>query len=113
MDDNSIKDAFEELLDSLELLDTRTEAILQLLKDSGITTDENFIPYLEKSDTPSDIRVRAARARIDYLFSASKEAKPTTEVKDSGEEPSKTSSESTARQDKRTAKPERSGQDAA
>ena len=76
MREDNIKAAFEELLDYVELLDTRTDAILRLLKDKGITTDNKFIPYLEKDDDASDIRVGAARSRIDYLFSGDQNAKP-------------------------------------
>jgi hypothetical protein len=85
MRDDNIKAAFEELLDYVELLDTRTDAILRLLKDKGITTDDKFIPYLDKDDA-SDIRVRAARSRIDYLFTADEAAKPATEVKEGSEQ---------------------------
>jgi hypothetical protein len=107
MRDDNIKAAFEELLDYVELLDTRTDAILRLLKDKGITTDEKFIRYLDKDDGASDIRVRAARLRVDYLFSGDENAKPATDVKQGTEE--KKSSEANSE----SASPEGSKRDAA
>jgi hypothetical protein len=77
--DNPTKEAFSDLLAYLEFLETQTRALLQLLKDNGIVTDEKLAPYLEQASKASDVRMRAARARIDHLFSADEEAKPATE----------------------------------
>lgn len=79
MSDNSVKQAFSDLLAYLEFLETRTRALLHFLKDKGIVTEEKPASYLEQASQESDIRMRAARARIDHLFNADDEAKPATE----------------------------------
>jgi hypothetical protein len=91
--DNSVKQAFSDLLAYLEFLETQTRALLHLLKDKGIVTEEKLAPYLEQASKESDIRMRAARARIDHLFNADDEVKPATEA-------SETVSAEAARRDK-------------
>ena len=47
MDFNVAEQVLEELLPSLEALETQSAAILQFLKDRGLVTDEQLAPYLE------------------------------------------------------------------
>lgn len=70
MDDKTVRDVFEELLPSLEALDTKCAAILQFLKAKGITNDEELAPYFEQAGNASSVRWRAARVRINHLLSA-------------------------------------------
>ena len=78
MPDSPTREALEELLDYFEQLETRTRAILLLLKDKGvIKSDEELKPYLDQASTPTDVISRAIHARFDSLFSQD-EAKPST-----------------------------------
>lgn len=47
---------FEELLPYLETLDAQIGGIVQLLKDKGITTDEEFARYIKRADRASNVR---------------------------------------------------------
>ena len=80
MPDNPAKEAFNDILIYLENVETQTGALLQFLRDNGTVTDEKLAPYLEQASKASDVRLRAARARIDYLFSADEISKPATEA---------------------------------
>jgi hypothetical protein len=70
MDGNPAQQAFKELLPYLETLDTQSAAILQLLKDKGLTTDEQFATYLEQAGNISNVKWLAARLRIEHLLSS-------------------------------------------
>jgi|ERR1700676_20077 len=94
MDSNPAQQAFKELLPYLETLETQTAAILRLLKDKGLTTDEQFAPYLEQAGNISNVKWLAAGLRIDHLLSS---------VEKDKEEARKTetsSSEASARQER-------------
>lgn len=80
MPDNPAKEAFTDLLTHLEHLETLTGALLQLLKDNGMASDDKLAPYLEQASKASDVRMRAARARLEHLFTADDKAKPSTEA---------------------------------
>jgi hypothetical protein len=69
-----------ELFPYLEALETRTTAILQLLKDKGFTTDEQFATYLEQAGNACDVEWLAARVRMKHLMSSSgKDTRKTAE----------------------------------
>jgi hypothetical protein len=66
---NPLKEVLDELFTLLESLETHSEAVLQFLKDQGITTDEKLAPYLERSGNATSVKWRAARVRMEYLLS--------------------------------------------
>jgi hypothetical protein len=67
--DNPIEETVRELLPYLEDLETQSGAILEFLKDKGHLSDEEFAPYLQKAAEASSVKWRAARVRLEYLFS--------------------------------------------
>ena len=59
----------EELLPYLECIDAQIGGIVQLLKNKGITTSEEFAQYVQQADKASHVRKRGLRVRMEYLFS--------------------------------------------
>ena len=59
---------FEELLPYFETLDAQIGAVVQLLKDKGMTTHEEFAQYVQRADMASSVRKRGLRVRMEYLF---------------------------------------------
>jgi len=88
MDEKSAQQAFEELLPSLEALDTKCSAVLQFLKDKGIANEDELAPYLEQAGNASSDRWRVARVRINHLLST-----PKTEERVAGTPSTKASEE--------------------
>jgi hypothetical protein len=74
MDEKVAQQIFDELLPSLEALDTKCAALLQFLKDKEKVSDEELAPYFEQAGNASGVRWRAARVRINHLLSATKSA---------------------------------------
>jgi hypothetical protein len=59
---------FEEILPYLETLDAQIGAIVQLLKEKGMTTSEEFAQCVQRADMASNVRERGLRVRMEYLF---------------------------------------------
>lgn len=91
MSDIPIAQIFDDLFRYLEVLETQNRAILQLLKDRGIIADQQFAPYLEEAAVASDVKWRAARARMEHLFAQTPEpeSKNSTESAESTKAPEK------------------------
>ena len=86
-DANPLKEVLDELFTLLETLETHSAAVLQFLKDQGITTDEKLAPYLERAGNASNVKWRAARLRMEYLLSPiQKETKDKDKDKDTDTE---------------------------
>jgi hypothetical protein len=84
MNENIAREILHEMISSLEALETQSGAILQLLKDKGIASDEELSPCLELAGKASDVRWRAARVRLERLLSTA--LKPVES--DAGKQPS-------------------------
>ena len=69
MDEKVAQQLFDELLPSLEALDTKCAAIRQFLMDKGIASEAELAPYFEQAANASSVRWRAARVRINHLLS--------------------------------------------
>ena len=74
MSDNPAEQVLSELFGYLESMETQSGAVLQFMKEKGIATDEQLAPYLEQAANASGVKWRAARVRMEHLFSA---AQPT------------------------------------
>jgi hypothetical protein len=66
---NPSKQFLEDLLPYLERLDARIGAVVQLLKEKGMTTDEEFAARVNRADLGSEVRDRGLRVRMEHLFS--------------------------------------------
>lgn len=70
MDEEILKQIFDELFSALEPLETQTVALLRFLKSKGIATDQEFAAYLEEAGNASNVRWRAARVRTAALIAS-------------------------------------------
>jgi hypothetical protein len=73
MDVHLARELLDKLGSSLENLETQQAALLQFLKDKGIVTEEQLAPYLNQAGDASSVRWRAARARLEHIFSAAEQ----------------------------------------
>ena len=56
MDEKLAKQVFDELLPSLEALDTKCAAILQFLKNKRIANDDELAAYFAEAGNASSVR---------------------------------------------------------
>ncbi|HSZ62873.1 MAG TPA: hypothetical protein VK828_13810 [Terriglobales bacterium] len=70
MNEEIAQEILQELISSLEALETQTGAILQFLNDKELAEKEEIASYLERAGQASSVRWRAARARIERLVSS-------------------------------------------
>ena len=70
MDEEILKQIFDELFSALEPLEAQNAALLRFLKAKGIATDQELAPYLEEAGNASNVRWRAARVRTAALISS-------------------------------------------
>src|SRR5919204_5889559 len=69
MDTTVAQIVLEEVFPALEALETQNGAILQFLKERGISSDKDLAPILEQAANASSVRWRAARLRANHLLS--------------------------------------------
>jgi hypothetical protein len=112
VDRAALEQLLDEMLSSLEELETKAAATLQFLKDQGHATEKDLAPYLEQAGNASNVRWRAARLRMMSLLSSALKAaeepkekpKPTIEAAETKSTPEPASVP-------RTARPEESSQE--
>src|SRR5579885_2780954 len=68
MDEALVNEILDELIGSLEALETQSAAILHYVKEKAGATEEDLRPYLEQAGNASNVRWRATRARIEHLW---------------------------------------------
>jgi len=69
---NLMEELLNELGSSLQALETQNSALLELLKNKSLVSDEELQPYLERSAGVSSVPWRAVRVRLEHLFSSVK-----------------------------------------
>jgi hypothetical protein len=69
MDEEIVKQIVDEILSSLEPIETQSVAILQFLKAKGIASDDDLAPFLAQAGNASNVRWRAVRVRTAALIS--------------------------------------------
>lgn len=69
MDEAQVQQIVDELLSSLEPLETQSSALLQFLKAKGLATDEELAPFLDQAGNTANVRWRAVKVRIAALIS--------------------------------------------
>jgi hypothetical protein len=75
---NPIAEIFDEMFTLMEDLETRSVAVLEYLKEQGGVSEEKLAPYRDRAAASSDVRWRAARARMEHLLAP--KPKSATEV---------------------------------
>jgi len=85
VNEDIVQEILHELFASLETLETQSAAVLQLLKDKGLASEQELALQLEKAGNASNVRWRAAQVRIDHLVSSALK----TAERETKEQPSK------------------------
>jgi hypothetical protein len=70
MDPTIAGEILNDLIPSLEALETKSAAVLEFLKKEGIASDEKLAPYLEQAASASNVRWLAVRVRMERLLSS-------------------------------------------
>lgn len=70
MDPKITDEILNDLIPSLEALETKSAAVLEFLKKEGIASDEKLAPYLEQAASASNVRWLAVRVRMERLLSS-------------------------------------------
>jgi hypothetical protein len=93
MDHEVTEQILDEIVPRFQNLEAQSAAILQFLKDKGIASDNELVPYLEQAATASVVRWRAARLRIARLLAS---------IEKSGEEAAKEQEKAASEQTRKT-----------
>ena len=62
---DTLKEILSDLFALLETQETNSTAVLRLLNDQGIASDEKLSTYLDQAGKASNVKWRAARMRME------------------------------------------------
>lgn len=114
MDPTVAEEILNDLIPSLEALETKSTAVLEFLKKEGIASDEKLAPYLEQAASASNVRWLAVRVRIERLLSSVEdktEDKKTNQQEASAESGSAEPAKTNAQEAQSEEKPQPAGQE--
>ena len=114
MDTTVTDEILNDLIPSLEALETKSTAVLEFLKKEGIASDEKLAPYLEQAASATNVRWLAVRVRIERLLSSVEkktEDKKTNKQEASAESDSTEPGKTTAQEAQAEEKSQPAGQD--
>jgi hypothetical protein len=69
MNEEIVQQIVDEILSSLEPLETQSAALTQFLKAKGLATEEELAPFLDQAANAANVRWRAVRVRTAALIS--------------------------------------------
>jgi len=70
MDPKITQEILDDLIPTLEALETKSTAVLEFLKHEGVASDDKLAPYLEQAASASNVRWLGVRVRIERLLSS-------------------------------------------
>lgn len=79
MNEEILKQIFDELISSLEPLEAQNAALVQLLKAKGLATDADLKPFLGQAANTASVRWLGVRVRTDALLDKALSDKSTTD----------------------------------
>lgn len=97
MDLDIVQQVMDELLPSLEALETQSAAIIQFVSDKGMANDQEFASYFERAGHASNVRWRATQVRIHSIISSAIK----NEERAAEEEKEKTAAENSSAENQR------------
>jgi hypothetical protein len=68
MNEETTKKLLDELIPSLEALETQSTAVLRLLQEGNLVSQEQLASYLEQAGNASNVRWRATHLRIEHIL---------------------------------------------
>lgn len=68
MDEKLIDEILDAVLPPIEAAESQTNALIQLLRERGILTDDDFHRFQEQAENASEIKSRAMRLRLKRIF---------------------------------------------
>jgi hypothetical protein len=83
MDPEVLQQVLDELLPTLEAMETQNAAILQFLKDRYILSDEDLAPFREKAGNASSVRWLGTRLRVKHILEGAARAAEVSQEKKS------------------------------
>ena len=85
MEEKIVQEILDELVPSLEALETQSAALLQFIKSKKLASPEDLAPFVQQATNASTVRWRAVRLRMERLLSSAAKAEE-TEAKKRSEE---------------------------
>ena len=90
MDSAITDEILDEVSSVLQRVEAQSTAILELIKEKGIASEDELTPYLQRANEASSVRWRATRVRLEHLLSGlekrDQQSKPERKEKEGAKE---------------------------